>query len=107
MLSNLDATEQRSFFERNPPVPLTPYTVTDVDAILEALQQVKQQGFAIVDQELEVGLLAIAVPIINNKGKAVAAMGISTQAQRRSREELINEFLPILKDGAQRITPLA
>ncbi|MCH8530951.1 MAG: helix-turn-helix domain-containing protein [Saccharospirillum sp.] len=107
LLSNLESSEQRDFFERNPPVALTPYTVTDVEAILDALQQVRQQGFAIVDQELEVGLLAIAVPIINNKGKAIAAMGISTQAQRRSREELINEFLPILKDGAQRITPLA
>ncbi|WP_127557264.1 IclR family transcriptional regulator domain-containing protein [Saccharospirillum alexandrii] len=106
LLADLNEDEQRQFFERNPPTGLTPYTVTEVPKIREALVEIKKQGYAIVDQELEVGLLAIAVPVRDSRGKAVAAIGISTQAQRRTKDELVNDLLPVLKDGASRISQL-
>ncbi|GGB87539.1 IclR family transcriptional regulator [Marinobacterium zhoushanense] len=103
LLAELSDEEISTFFLRNPPVALTPYTITDVDQIREALTQVKQQGYAVVDQELDIGLLAIAVPIRDSRGIAVAAIGVSTQTERQSREELLRVVLPILQDGAKRI----
>lgn len=103
LLAEMTDTELEAFFERNPPVPLTRHTVTDPVAIRTELQTVRRQGYSIVDQELDEGLLAIAVPIRDSRGKAVAALGISTQAQRHTYDDLRNNFLPVLLDGGERI----
>ncbi len=60
------------------------YTLTNVNEIKESLTKVRAQGYAIVDQELDIGLLALAVPIRNNQGTAIAAIGVSTQTDRQS-----------------------
>ncbi|MCW4466914.1 helix-turn-helix domain-containing protein [Glutamicibacter sp. MNS18] len=56
---------------------LTPYTLTDKDILRSELEQVREQGFAIVDQELSVGLRAVAVPVFGPGGKIAAAMNVS------------------------------
>lgn len=104
LLAELDKEAVDEFFVRNPPVSLTPYTVTNVNEIKESLTKVRAQGYAIVDQELDIGLLALAVPIRNNQGTAIAAIGVSTQTDRQSLDDFIKNSLPILQDGAKRIT---
>jgi IclR family pca regulon transcriptional regulator len=106
LLAELSVQELHSFFARNPPVALTSHTVTDVNSIIESLHQVKKQDYAIVDQELELGLRAIAVPIRDSRGAAVAAIGISTHTNRHSIDNLANDILPILREGAGRISQL-
>lgn len=103
LLAEMSDTELDAFFERNPPIPLTRHTVTDPLVIRTELQIARSQGYSIVDQELEEGLLAIAVPIRDRGGKAVAALGISTYAQRHTYDDLRNNFLPVLLEGAERI----
>ena len=63
----------------------------------EILVEVRQDGFALNDQELEIGLRSIAVPVRNVVGTVVAAMNVSTQASRVSRRELIERCLPMLR----------
>ena len=68
--------------------PLTPKTVTDPQALLGMFRQVARQGYAYVDEELELGLRSIAVPVTNATGHVVAAINVSTQASRVSEETM-------------------
>ena len=64
--------------------------------MLECLQAVRQQGWCVVDQELEQGLRSIAVPVYDASGQVLAALNVSTHAGRVSRSELEQRFLPIM-----------
>jgi IclR family pca regulon transcriptional regulator len=96
LLAELESAALDRLLERTPLVPLTQYTVTDPDKLKQALRVVRQQGYAIIDQELELGLRAVAVPIRDKSGRAVAALGASTQVARRSLEDLQAQILPQL-----------
>jgi IclR family pca regulon transcriptional regulator len=56
-----------------------------------------------VDEELEKGLRSIAVPIVDRRGHAVAALNLSTHSMRTTRNEMRESFLPALRDVASRI----
>ncbi|EXF45794.1 transcriptional regulator PcaR [Pseudomonas sp. BAY1663] len=75
----------------------TSRTLYTPEALLECLQQVRAQGWCIVDQELEQGLRSIAVPVYDSTGHVLAAMNVSTHAGRVSAGELEKRFLPILQ----------
>jgi IclR family pca regulon transcriptional regulator len=78
-----------------------PGTVTEPAALREQLQRVRQAGYAIVDRELEEGLIAIAAPVHDRAGKAVGAINLSTHMMRRSvdsvRAELVEPLLRTAK----------
>jgi IclR family pca regulon transcriptional regulator len=82
----------------------TKYTVTSRKRIEEILIGVRQEGFALNDQELEIGLRSVAVPVRNVVGTVVAAMNISTQASRVSRRELLERCLPPLRVAADKLS---
>ena len=80
---------------------ITPKTRTAVGDIMAELDQVRRQGYALVDEELELGLRSIAVPIRNMRNEVVAAMNVGTQSARVPVERMINEFLsPMLQTAA-------
>ena len=81
----------------------TRFTVTSRRRIEEILAEVRAEGFAVNDQELEVGLRSIAVPVRNVVGVTVAAMNVSAQASRVTRRELLDRDLPLLKAAAERL----
>jgi len=81
----------------------TRFTVTSRRRLEEILAETRSEGFAVNDQELEVGLRSIAVPVRNVVGVTVAAMNVSTQASRVSRRELLEKGLPLLKAAAERL----
>lgn len=75
---------------------LTPNTITDHDALLAELEVVSEQGYALVDQELEMGVRSVAAPLRDSSGRATAAMNISTHAGRTGIDELRATFVPAL-----------
>ena len=81
----------------------TKHTITSRKKLEEILVQVRTDGYALNDQELEIGLRSIAVPVRNVVGAVVAAMNVSTQASRVSRRELIERCLPTLHAAAERL----
>jgi IclR family transcriptional regulator, pca regulon regulatory protein len=81
----------------------TRFTVTSRRRIEEMLAEIRAEGFAVNDQELEIGLRAIAVPVKNVVGATVAAMNVSAQASRVTRRELLDKGLPLLKAAAERL----
>jgi IclR family transcriptional regulator, pca regulon regulatory protein len=72
-----------------------PRTVTDPDVLREQLQQVRREGFAIVDQELEAGLLAVAVPVHDRSGQVIAAINLSTHVARQTVESMRELVSPL------------
>ena len=82
----------------------TKHTVTSRKRLEEMLVEVRQEGFAINDQELEIGLRSIAVPVRNVVGTVVAAMNVSSQASRVSRRELMERCLPVLRTAAEKLS---
>jgi IclR family transcriptional regulator, pca regulon regulatory protein len=82
----------------------TPHTITSRAALESELIKVRNQGYAIVDQELEVGLRSIAVPIRHASGTVIAAINVSTTATSHTLASIHEELLPPLKLAAQRIS---
>jgi len=78
-------------------------TIIDPQALLERVRADRDQGFAIVDEELESGLRSIAVPVTGRDGEVLGAVDISTHAQRITRGELRETFLPALTAAAGQI----
>jgi len=85
--------------------PLTPYTITDLQALLDRIRADHEQGFSIVDEELERGLRALAVPLVDRHGQVVAGLSLSTHASRTTRNEMRATFLPELQRIAAQIAP--
>ncbi len=81
----------------------TRFTVTSRQRLEEILAEARAEGFAVNDQELEIGLRAIAVPVRNVVGTTVAAMNVSAQASRVTRRELLENALPLLRAAAERL----
>lgn len=86
---------------------LTPHTITDVSELREKLEEVRAQGFALVDQELEEGVRSIAAPITNSRGDVIAAMNISCHAARVTVGRMKSEFKPRLIATAEEISDSA
>lgn len=78
----------------------TEHTITGVRKLRQALAQVREQGYAINDQELEIGLRSMAVPVRDRDGQVVAALNIGTQTSRRTVAELESKLLPPLRKAA-------
>jgi IclR family pca regulon transcriptional regulator len=83
--------------------PITARTVTDPDRLREIVRDVARQGYAIVDQELEEGLRAIAAPIHGAGGAVTAAINVSAHASRVSMAAMRSELLPHMLETARHI----
>lgn len=83
---------------------LTEFTVTSRDDLSAELARVRRQGYAMVDQELEIGVRSIAAPLRDGAGRTTAAMNVSTHAGRTSLDELHEQFLPQLLATADKVT---
>jgi IclR family pca regulon transcriptional regulator len=106
LLANLPAAELESFFERVRLTRHTNRTIVSVEKLRQALRLVLRNGYSLVDQELEVGLRSMAVPIQNPSGKVVAALNVGAHAHRLSIQELQTKFLPQLRAAAQELSML-
>jgi IclR family pca regulon transcriptional regulator len=106
LLAARDPADARARILAGKPRALTPHTVTDPDRLAEILATVRAQGYCIVDQELELGLISIAMPLINARGEVVAAFNLSGQVQRSSAAEMAERFLPGMRQLQALLRPL-
>lgn len=100
LLAHRSAEQVEEFLATAKLHPRTKSTITDREELKRELKQVKRQGYAILDQELEEGLRSLAVPVFDTNNRIAAAINISTNAAIVTRNKLIREFLPILLDAA-------
>jgi IclR family pca regulon transcriptional regulator len=104
LLAGLSPHDLDRYFAAVPLLPLTPRTVTDEGELRRIVGQVRQQGWSLVDQELEDGLRSIAAPIHDRHGHVVAALTICGHAGRVTAPQLRDELLPHLLTAAKQIT---
>jgi len=106
LLASLAPGELEAFLARVEFTRYTERTVITAEKLRQVLRQVRSNGYAIVDQELELGLRSMAVPIQSPAGKVVAALNTGAHAQRVSIQEMQSEFLPHLRAAAQELCML-
>ncbi|ALI02729.1 DNA-binding transcriptional regulator KdgR [Pseudomonas sp. FW306-02-F02-AA] len=104
LLAALDDASLHDYLEHAELQAKTSRTLHTRESLLECLQEVRQQGWCIVDQELEQGLRSIAVPVYDASGQVLAALNVSTHAGRVSRNELEQRFLPGLLSASRELS---
>lgn len=100
LLAGLDAAGLDGYFGRLTPIRHSKLTQTAPEALRQAIAAAADQGYAVVDQELEMGLISIAVPVRNRSGRVVAAMNVGTQTSRLSTADMTAKLLPHLSRAA-------
>jgi IclR family pca regulon transcriptional regulator len=103
LLGGLPEQQVRAHLESVPMKRFTDRTVANLDGVLKAIRRAAEDGYAISDEELEIGMSAMAVPVRNSVGEIVAALSVSVFSGRVSIETLRENFLPTLRETAGRV----
>ena len=104
ILAHLPVQELAHRLAKSPPTPCTANSKIDLPAIEAELLQVRQQGYATNDEELEIGLRAVAAPIWDHNNQIVAAINTSGSVRTISNERLLSELMPQVCDTAELIS---
>lgn len=96
LLAALPEAAAGEILSRAPLTARTSHTLTDPEALVAEFARVRLQGHAIVDQEVELGLRSIAVPLYNSRGQTVAAMNVGVAASRTEASEMARLYLPAM-----------
>jgi IclR family pca regulon transcriptional regulator len=97
LLSGLDEKALDEWLLDCNPVQLTPYTVVDTRRLRRIAEEVRLQGYAWVEQELELGLCSLAVPVHNADGRIATAINVSMPYHPDAAREALATILPQLK----------
>jgi IclR family pca regulon transcriptional regulator len=103
LLASLPAAELEAFLADAHLEAFTERTITDAAGLRQAIKKVREQGWALVDQELEMGLRSIAAPL-RAEGRTIAALNVAVAAARVPLDELLDAMLPELLRTAQLIS---
>jgi len=103
LLAYQPAEKLEQYFARVELIPRTTRTITTVDKLRLALRNVRRTGYALVDQELEVGLRSLAVPVYAPSGRVVATINLSGHAPRMPVYDMQTRFLPHLRNAANEL----
>lgn len=104
LLAYLPQDQLEAYFARATFPQFTPRTMTSPDKLRLALRNVRRNGYALVDQELEIGLRSIAVPVYAPNGRVVATVNLSGSAPRMPMLEMQTKFLPHLRAAASELS---
>ena len=103
LLAYLPPEQLEQYLARVVLTPHTTRTVTSVEKLRLALRNVRRNGYALVDQELEVGLRSLAVPVYSPSGRVVATINLSGNAPRLSVLEMQTRFLTPSSNAANEL----
>lgn len=82
---------------------LTEHTITSKAVLKKRLRQVRAQGYDSAQDELDYGIVSVAVPVFDTDRRIAAAINCSTSTTRVSRDELVKTRLPLLQEAARQI----
>jgi IclR family pca regulon transcriptional regulator len=106
LLASLEPADAHRRLARIERRKLTPFTRTGLAELEDILEGVRRDGYCVVDQELEVGLVSIAVPLFNNASDVAGGMNVACSMTRINAERLAERFLPGLMDVQKTLRPL-
>ena len=102
LLANLPSADLDEYLATTELKPLLPRTITEPAALRRELDKVRSTGYALVNQELEEGLVAIAAPVRDRSGRTRAAINLSTHIGRKSVEDM-RALVPLVQQTASDI----
>ena len=85
---------------------MTPFTVTDRALLHATITADRGMGYSLVDREAEPGFRSISVPVRRYDGTVVAAINMGAHVDRVSTDEMIDRFLPLLRESADSVKPM-
>src|SRR5690606_20683631 len=91
------------YFRKTKFVARTDKTVTSKSALRSLLNTVREERYAAVEDELDYGIVSVAVPIFNASGEILAAVNCSTSTARATKDEMVASRLPVLREAARSI----
>lgn len=106
LLAGQPPQQVQALLDSCPREQFTRFTRTGDAELLEAIAQARTQGWALINQELEEGLISVAAPLTNALGQTVAALNVSGQANRTNEQEMRERFVPHLLRTAKTISQL-
>ena len=106
LLAALPEAEAERRLKRMARRQMTPHTRTEVPVLMALLEEVRHQGYAISNEELELGVRSLAVPIHDAQGVAIASMSVVSATSRRTVDNMINHLLPELESARRMLGSL-
>ena len=106
MLAALPADQAKTILTNSERPAITARTLTKVPELMTELKKVREEGYSIIDQEMEIGSRSIAVPITNFAGQTIAAITVGVHAVRAEPKRLIEEILPQLLDAKAQLAAI-
>lgn len=103
MLGQFDDADLATRLAKMRREPMTAHTVTDPERLLAAIVADREKGYSLVDREAEPGFRSISVPIRRYDGAIIAAINMGAHVDRVSTGEMIDRFLPLLREGADSV----
>ena len=103
LLAGLAEPQLDEFFDTLTVAGPTAQSITDIDVLRSEVDAVRNQGYALVDQELEVGVRSVAAPLRDRRDRTLAAINVGTHAARVTLKELRAVILPELVSTARSI----
>tara|TARA_R110001583_G_scaffold45917_2_gene144304 strand:+ start:6453 stop:7232 length:780 start_codon:yes stop_codon:yes gene_type:complete len=103
LLAQLSDPELDAFMARVRLEPFTPSSVATQNALRTEIEKAREQGYSVVDQELDLALRSVAVPVVAGNGELLGAANISTNAARVDMDTLLGAYLPRLQALAERV----
>jgi IclR family pca regulon transcriptional regulator len=104
LLAYLPQDQLEAYLSRVQMTQYTPRTINSVDKLRLALRNVRRNGYALCDQEYEIGLRSIAVPVYAGNGRVVATVNLSGHAPRMPMLDMQTKFLPPLRAAAAELS---
>jgi DNA-binding IclR family transcriptional regulator len=102
MLAYLDPNVRKALFQARKLEAFTPNTITNVAKLEQHLAQVREAGYALNDKEQNVGIVGVAVPILDEHGKALAALALHGPESRISVKTAV-KYVPALQRAAKKL----
>jgi len=103
LLAGLPQEELDAYLARVRIIAYTNRTVTTVPKLAQVIDDVRRKGYALVDQELEIGLRSLAVPVHDHLARTPAAINVGVQASRVTAAHLESRILPELRAAAREV----
>lgn len=103
MLAFMDEEERETILHTNPLEQLTPHTITDVQALREAITRARKDGYSVSNGERLEGVFSVAVPIFTNDGKVTYVIGVAIP-EYRVKLEAVNIIIEKIKEYGTKIT---
>jgi IclR family pca regulon transcriptional regulator len=106
ILAHMPEVQLQAYFDKAHLTPLTAHTIISQKQLRALLHHVRELGYAVSNEEFEIGLRSIAVPLHGGSGVPHAALSVNAQATHVAADELAGRYLPLLQQGARDLAVL-